>query len=79
MGDLRYSEIYSQRGRRGFQARRGIHSVRHYAGRQGQKDRRHKGVSGVIVLTRDVPRTMLQRLDESQNALRIVREATEGK
>lgn len=36
-------------------------------------------VSGVIALTRNVPWTMLHHLDESQNALRIVREATEGK
>lgn len=36
-------------------------------------------VSGVTVLTRDVPWTILHRLDESQNALRIVREATEDK
>jgi hypothetical protein len=36
-------------------------------------------VSGVTVLTRDVPWTILHRLDESQNALRIVREATEDR
>ena len=38
-----------------------------------------KTVSGVIVLSRGVPWTALHHLDESQNALRIVREATEGK
>jgi hypothetical protein len=38
-----------------------------------------KGVAGPIVLTHDVPWSKLQLLDESQNALRIVREATEGK
>jgi hypothetical protein len=38
-----------------------------------------KTVGGVVVLTRDVPWNMLHDLDESQNALRIVREATEGK
>jgi hypothetical protein len=35
-------------------------------------------VSGVIVLTRGVPWSELSYLDESQNALRVVREATEG-
>lgn len=38
-----------------------------------------KTVSGVIGLTRGVPWAMLHHLDESQNALRIVREATENK
>ena len=38
-----------------------------------------KSVSGGSVLTRDVPWSMLHHLDESQNALRIVREATEDK
>jgi hypothetical protein len=36
-------------------------------------------VAGIAVLTRDVSWAELHRLDESQNALRIVREATEGK
>jgi hypothetical protein len=36
-------------------------------------------VSGVTVLTRGVPWSKLHPLDVSQNALRIVREATEGK
>jgi hypothetical protein len=38
-----------------------------------------KTVSGAIVLTREVPWNTLQHLDESQNALRVVREATENK
>jgi hypothetical protein len=38
-----------------------------------------KTVSGAIVLTRDVSWSVLHQLDESQNALRIVQEATEGK
>jgi hypothetical protein len=37
-----------------------------------------RNVSGVIGLVRDVPWSMLHRLDESQNALQIVREATES-
>jgi len=45
----------------------------------GKKTADVKGASGGSVLTRDVPWTMLHHLDESQNALRIVREATEGK
>jgi hypothetical protein len=36
-----------------------------------------KTVSGVIVLTRSVPWSELSCLDESQNALRVAREATE--
>ena len=36
-----------------------------------------KTVSGVINLTRDVPWSELSVLDESQNALQVVREATE--
>ncbi len=36
-------------------------------------------VNGATVLTRNVPWSVLHRLDESQNALRIVSEATEGK
>jgi hypothetical protein len=35
--------------------------------------------SGLIVLTRDVPWSKLHQLDESQNAARIVREATEDR
>jgi len=42
----------------------------------GKKTADVKGVSGVSVLTRDVPWAMLHHLDESKNALRIVREAT---
>ena len=38
-----------------------------------------RNVSGVIGIVRDVPWSIIHRLDESQNALRIVREATEGK
>jgi len=38
-----------------------------------------QGVAAPIVLTHDVPWSQLHHLDESQNALRIVREATEGK
>jgi hypothetical protein len=36
-----------------------------------------KTVSGAIVLHRDVPWSKLFELDESQNAVRIIREATE--
>jgi hypothetical protein len=36
-------------------------------------------VSGIIVLTRDVPWSKIHRLDSSQNALRIVDEATRDK
>jgi hypothetical protein len=35
--------------------------------------------SGPVVLYRDVPWAKIFELDESQNALRIVREATENK
>lgn len=38
-----------------------------------------KTVSGVTILTRDVPWTLLSALDESQNALQVVREATEDR
>ena len=38
-----------------------------------------KTVSGVIVLISDVPWSELHHLDESQNALQIVREATEDR
>ena len=38
-----------------------------------------KTVSGVIGLTTGVPWTILHHLDESQNAMRIVHEATEDK
>ena len=38
-----------------------------------------KTVSGAIVLISDVPWSELRHLDESQNALQIVREATEDK
>jgi hypothetical protein len=38
-----------------------------------------KTVSGVIVLIGDVPWSELRQLDESQNALQIVREATENR
>jgi hypothetical protein len=44
----------------------------------GKKTADVKSVSGLQVLTRDVPWSTLHHLDESQNALRIVREATEG-
>jgi hypothetical protein len=37
------------------------------------------GGDGGKMLIRDVPWTMIHHLDASQNALRIVREATEGK
>ena len=36
-------------------------------------------VAEPLLLTRDVPWSALQRLDESQNAVSIVREATENK
>jgi hypothetical protein len=36
-----------------------------------------KTVSGAIIIHRDVPWAKLFEMDESQNALRIVREATE--
>jgi hypothetical protein len=36
-----------------------------------------KSATGVVNLTRDVPWSELSVLDESQNALRVVREATE--
>jgi hypothetical protein len=38
-----------------------------------------QGITPPIVLSHDVPWSQLHHLDESQNALRIVREATEGK
>jgi hypothetical protein len=37
-----------------------------------------KTVSGVILLTRGMPWSEISYLDESQNALRIVKEATEN-
>lgn len=38
-----------------------------------------ESVTGVLVPIHDVPWSRIRRLDDSQNALRIVREATEGK
>jgi hypothetical protein len=45
----------------------------------GKKTADVKTVAGVGILTQDVPWELLSYLDESQNAARIVREATEDR